>query len=815
MDAEREPEQSREQTSSRAIQIASELLPFTVHVLPRDKRPMFPVQTLPVTLAREPWRHTLRAVIESDQHLVGLLLQRPRGDDGPQAMPGEDTGPTVTQASGLFEIGTVARVHHLRRDGEQLTFIAEGLKRFRVVRWLSDSAPMRARIEYLEDQDEEDEESKAYGMALLGTLRELLHINPLYSEEVRQYLERFTPNQPSILAWLGATLSTSEGEPLQQVLEAATLKQRLERVLQLLSKELEIARLQVDIKRQVEESLGEQQRRFFLKEQLRIIQQELGIAKDDRSAEVDRFRERAQSLSFSEEAGERFEEEITKLGILETGSPEFAVTRNYLDWLTSLPWGVHSDDILDLDHARKALDAGHAGLEDVKDRIMEFIAVGKLRGSVGGSIILLVGPPGVGKTSIGHAIADALGRRFFRFSVGGMRDEAEIKGHRRTYIGALPGKFIQAMKDAGTANPVLLIDEVDKIGASYQGDPASALLEVLDPAQNNNFLDHYLDVRFDLSGTLFICTANQLDTIPGPLLDRMEVIRLSGYLAEEKLQIARSHLWPRQRQQTGLKSNQVNVTDAALKRIIDEYSREAGVRGLDKQLGRLARKAAVEIVRGARDRVSVGGKNLGEYLGKPDFHKEDWRHGVGVVTGLAWTAMGGATLCIEASRIHDGQRGLKLTGNLGEVMQESAHIAYSYVSAHGDRLGVVLDYFDQAHIHLHVPAGATPKDGPSAGITMATALLSLALARPTPRALAMTGELTLTGLVYPVGGIREKVVAARRARVKTILLPEGNRADAEMLPDYLVQGLRIEFVSTFDQVAAHVLGIDKRASASA
>jgi ATP-dependent Lon protease len=476
------------------------------------------------------------------------------------------------------------------------------------------------------------------------------------------------------------------------------------------------------------------------------------------------------------------------------------VTRNYLDWITSLPWGVHSEDQLDIPRARKVLDRDHDGLEDVKRRIIEFLAVGATRGDIGGSILLLVGPPGVGKTSIGRSVAEAVGREFYRFSVGGMRDEAEIKGHRRTYVGAMPGKFIQAVKDVGTANPVIMLDEVDKIGMSFQGDPASALLEVLDPEQNSDFLDHYLDVRFDLSRSLFVCTANQLDTIPSALLDRMEVIHLAGYITEEKVAIAKHHLWPRQVERAGLKRGQLPLTDAALRHVIDGYARESGVRNLEKQLGRLVRKAAVDLLEGEEAPIRLNQKRVEEYLGKPPFQREKPLAGVGVVTGLAWTAMGGTTLSVEATRVHTQQRGFKLTGQLGEVMQESASIAHSYISSHLDEYRGDPSFFDESFIHLHVPEGATPKDGPSAGVTMATALLSLARDQAPIRPLAMTGELTLSGHVYPVGGIREKVIAAKRARVTEVILPEGNRRDFDELPDHVREGITVHFAERYQDV---------------
>ena len=575
----------------------------------------------------------------------------------------------------------------------------------------------------------------------------------------------------------------------------------MQKVLVLIKKELEVAKLQTQIREKVEEKMTQQQREFFLREQLKAIQKELGIAKDDRTVDLELYQGRVKKLKLPPHAEKKIGEELDKLAGLEHGSPEYTVTRNYLDWLTSLPWGKFTKDKLDLARARKILDQDHDGLDDVKERIVEFLAVGAMRGEVAGSILLLVGPPGVGKTSIGKSVARALGRKFYRFSVGGMRDEAEIKGHRRTYIGAMPGKFIQAIRETGVANPVIMLDEIDKIGASYHGDPASALLEVLDPEQNVDFLDHYLDVRFDLSKVLFVCTANQLDSIPGPLLDRMEVIRLSGYITSEKLAIAKNHLWPRLLERSGIDPKQLKLSDGALEKIIEGYAREAGVRNLEKQLGRIVRKAAVKLVEGDRDGkpIKVSAKTVEEWLGKPGFRNLRPGAGVGVVTGLAWTAMGGATLDVEASRIGKG-RGFKLTGRLGEVMKESANIAWSYLSANGSEFGVPEGYFDDATIHLHVPEGATPKDGPSAGVTMASALLSLAR-NEQPRALAMTGELTLTGQVLAIGGVREKVIAARRVGIDELILPEANRGDFDELPEHIRAGITVHYAQTYADVA--------------
>ncbi len=775
--------------------LPAQTLPSTIHILPMTEKPFFPAQTLPLLMNQAPWMETVKQIGETPHHLVGLVAVK--GEVSDDASP-ED----------FYSVGTLVRMHHPMHSDGKIQFIAEGVARFKVMEWVSGKTPFVARVEYPAEprQGGHSEEIKAYALAIINTIKDLLPLNPLYSEELKFFLNRFSPNEPSQLTDFAASLTTAPKEKLQEVLDAVNLRRRMEKVLVLIKKELDVARLQTQIRERVEEKMTQQQREFFLREQLKAIQKELGIAKDDRTADLELYRDRVKKLTLPPHATKKIDDEMTKLSGLEHGSPEYTVTRNYLDWLTSLPWGKYTKDKLDLERARKILDADHDGLDDVKERIIEFLAVGAMKGEVAGSILLLVGPPGVGKTSIGRSVARALGRKFYRFSVGGMRDEAEIKGHRRTYIGALPGKFIQAIKEVESQNPVIMLDEVDKIGASYQGDPASALLEVLDPEQNSEFLDHYLDVRFDLSKTLFICTANQLDSIPGPLLDRMETIRLSGYLTEEKLAIAKHHLWPKQLKKAGLKRGQVSLTDAAIRRIIEGYAREAGVRQLEHQLGKVVRKGVVKIVRKEAEKIHVNVADLEEYLDQRAFLPEKPNTGIGVVTGLAWTALGGATLTIEATKVHTLNRGFKLTGKLGEVMRESAEIAYSYVSSHLKTFKGDPAFFDAAFVHLHVPEGATPKDGPSAGITMATALLSLARNEKIARPLAMTGELTLTGHVLPVGGIREKVIAAKRVGITELILPEANKPDFERLPDYVKAGLSAHFVARFKDVVKQVFG---------
>jgi ATP-dependent Lon protease len=776
-------------------------LPTDLFLIPIRERPFFPGQTLPVILNKSMWLETIEAIMNSGAKHVGVIYVK--NEEHHKALPDE-----------FHQIGTLIRVHEPKIRDNHIQLVAEGIRRFKIEGWLNESAPYQAKVSYPQDiRTATAKEYKAYGLAIMNAFRELLPLNPLYSEELRYFLNRYKPEDPEHLADFAAAITTADAEQLQDVLETLDLMERLEKVLALFKHEIEVTKLQFNIRERVEENLSEQQREFFLRQQLKEIQKELGVVKDDRSADLELFEQRIASLALSDEAQKKAAEELRKLAVLDPQAPEYNVSRNWLDWMTQLPWGKVSTDKLDLKRARKILDKGHDGLDDVKDRILEFLAVGALKGEVAGSIICLVGPPGVGKTSIGRSIADTLGRKFYRFSVGGMRDEAEIKGHRRTYIGAMPGKFIQALKDCETANPVIMLDEVDKIGASYQGDPASALLEVLDPEQNESFMDHYLDLRFDLSKALFICTANQLDTIPAPLLDRMEVIRLSGYITEEKIQIAKHHLWPDLLKEAGLTRQQVQITPAAIRQLIEGYAREAGVRNLKKLLAKLIRKLAFKFVTGDIQEARLHVTDLETYLGQPRFTPEKPQQQVGTVTGLAWTALGGATLNIEASRVHTHNRGFKLSGQLGEVMQESAGIAYSYITANLDKYKADPKFFDEAFVHLHVPDGATPKDGPSAGITMATALLSLARNEPIKSVLAMTGELSLTGQVLPVGGIREKVIAAKRIGLKEIILPEDNRKDYNELPEYLKQDINVHFVKVFEDVARLTFQIRAKSNA--
>ncbi|MBT7260389.1 MAG: endopeptidase La [Desulfobacula sp.] len=782
------PEIVEEESENKDGQLVEQSIkPDILYLIPITGRPHLPAQVQPLIVSKKRWEETLTKASKDSKNLLGLAYVR------------EVKGKYVYKDD-FPKVGCVVRMMNVADTQGNIQFIAQGLERFRIKRFLSDKPPFVVQAEYFTKKEENENELKAYAIAIINAIKQLLSLNPLYSEEVRQYLGMFSPNQPSPLTDFAAGITTASGDDLQEILELESVMERMKKVMMLLQKEIEIAKLHSKIQKDVNTQVDDNKRKFFLKEQLKAIQKELGLQKDDKTSDVDKFKEKFAKLVPPEHVTKRFEDEIEKLSVLETGSSEYGVTRNYLDWITSFPWGVYSEDNIDIDRAEKVLDRDHSGLSDVKERIIEFFAAGIYKKDIAGSIILFVGPPGVGKTSIGKSIAEAVGRKFYRFSLGGMRDEAEIKGHRRTYVGALPGRLVQALKDTGVANPVIMLDEVDKIGMSYQGDPASALLEVLDPEQNSEFMDHYMDLRIDLSKVLFICTANQLDTIPGPLLDRMDRINLSGYITKEKMEIARKHLWPRLLKRNNLTSRKITITDPTIRKLIDGYAREAGVRNLEKLLNKIIRKSIVTILREKKERIRININSLEDYLGAPIFKNDKQMSGIGVVTGLAWTQLGGVTLPIEAVKVHGGSPGFKLTGKLGEVMQESATIAYSHVRANLASFKIKKEYFDTAFIHIHVPEGATPKDGPSAGVTIATAIVSLATGKVVNRPLAMTGEITLTGEVLPVGGIKEKIIAARRSGIREIILPEGCIPAFKELPEHIKEGIKFHFAKKYKDV---------------
>ncbi|KAG5315195.1 LONM protease, partial [Acromyrmex insinuator] len=660
-------------------------------------------------------------------------------------------------------------------------------------------------INVTHEKFKQTEEIKALTQELIKTIRDIISMNPLYRESLQQMLhqgQRVVDN-PVYLSDLGAALTGADAQELQQVLEEMDILKRLRLSLALLKKEYELSKLQQKIGKEVEEKVKQQHRKYILHEQLKVIKKELGLEKDDKDAIEEKYREKIRQKTVPKPVMDVLEEELNKLSFLESHSSEFNVTRNYLDWLTSMPWGVTSTENLNLQDAYNNVFF----IEHLFFIITEFIAVSQLKGSTQGKILCFYGPPGVGKTSIAKSIARALNREYFRFSVGGMTDVAEIKGHRRTYVGAMPGKVIQCLKKTKTENPLILIDEVDKIGKGHQGDPASALLEMLDPEQNANFLDHYLDVPVDLSKVLFICTANVIDTIPEPLRDRMEMIDMSGYVAEEKLAIAKQYLVPQARTESGLSKEQISIQDNALTVLIKSYCRESGVRSLQKHIEKVHRKVAFKVVKKEADKVDITMDNLQDFVGKPVFTHDRMYETTppGVVMGLAWTAMGGSTLFIE-STIRKPTGGKKaegtfeVTGHLGDVMKESIHIAMTVARNYLKQEDSSNTFLYDSHLHIHVPEGATPKDGPSAGMTIATALLSLAKNQAIRQNVAMTGELSLMGKVLPVGGIKEKVIAAKRVDVKCIILPEENKKDFNDLPKYITDGLEVHFVSTFNDV---------------
>ena len=781
----------------KSLVVSEDVFPESLIIVPLYDRPLFPKMLLPVIISDEKLEKILLEELKETLRYVGLVYSSEQDKN--------NSTKETNNTKNLAQIGAVGRIVQASKHGnDPMHIIVQVMERFEIKKIDTKSPALKAKVEYLQDTggQKTEYELKAFSVSIINLIKELVQLNPLFKEELGLLMGRINLKDPATLADFAASMTTASGKELQEVLETRNIKTRIEKALNLLRHELEVAKLQFKISQRVEDRMSQQQREFFLREQLKEIKKELGITKEGSESETEKYEARIKKLKLTEEAKERIDEEMEKMRLIEPASPEYNVTRTYLDWLTILPWGIYSKDYFNIQRAARILNRDHYGLNDVKDRILELISVGIINGDLAGSIVLLVGPPGTGKTSVGQSIAKALGRKFYRFSLGGMRDEAEIKGHRRTYIGALPGKFINAIKTSKTANPVIMLDEIDKIGASFQGDPASALLEVLDPEQNKDFLDHYLDVRFDLSKVLFICTANQTDTIPPALLDRMEVIKLSGYIVEEKLEIAKKHLLPKQLITHGLKKSQFSLPKVVLREIIDGYAREAGVRGLENQLKKLLRKSARKIVEEESDCVKISKVDLPEMLGRKTFAEETRykKPKIGVITGLAYTSVGGATLFIEASCVEVKNPGFKQTGQLGDVMIESTEIAYSYIRSLGSKDKNIKKFFTENFVHLHVPAGATPKDGPSAGITMACALYSLVKQVPVIPNLAMTGELTLTGLVMPVGGIKEKTIAARRAGITQLIIPAENQKDFDDLDESIKGGIKPYFVKNFTEI---------------
>ncbi len=772
--------------------------PEQLYILPLNRRPFFPGMAAPIVIEPGAYYEVLKIVAKTDHKCLGLFLTLK-----------EDVNIYKLGFQDLHTVGVVARILRIipmEQGGAQVVLNME--KRVMIEKPMK-SKHLLAQVRYHDDPPVEhlSRELKAYSISIITTIKELLKLNPLFKEELQIFLGHSDFTEPGRLADFAVALTTATREELQDVLETFDIEKRIDKGLLLLKKELDISKLQSTINQRIEATISKTQREFFLREQLKAIKKELGMEKDDKTVDVEKFEDRIKKRNVPEPVMKVIREELDKLGALDIQSAEYGVCRNYVDWLTVVPWGIYSKETHDLKKAEKILEHDHYGLKDIKERILEFIGVGKLTGGVKGSIICLVGPPGVGKTSIGKSVARALNRKFYRFSVGGMRDEAEIKGHRRTYIGAMPGKMVQALKSCQTMNPVIMLDEVDKMGASYHGDPASALLEVLDPEQNKDFLEHYLDVPCDLSNVLFIVTANVLDTIPEPLKDRMEMLRLSGYIQAEKIEIASKYLVPRNRKTMGLKASDVVFTKGGLAHIINGYAREAGVRTLENNIKKIMRKVAVKIARGPekakkKEKATISEKNLTPYLGKPIFTSDRYYkvNPVGVSTGLAWTSLGGATLYIETVKYPAEKTEMKLTGQAGDVMKESSQIAWTFAHTFASKAAPEVPFFEKSQIHIHIPEGATPKDGPSAGITMVTALLSLLFNHPIRENLGMTGELTLTGKVLPIGGLKEKLIAARRSKLNVLIFPKENLRDYDELPEYLKKGLEVHFVDSYDEV---------------
>jgi len=754
-------------------------------VLPLKDTVVFPESMTPLAVGQERSVRLIDDVVSGERMLALFTVRNEEADP-----PGWED---------LYPVGTVAIVHKMIKvpDGT-LRILVQGLQRVSFVQPVQDEPYLVGELEDLPDVVPESPEVEALTRNVQQQFEQIIGMTPYLPEELQ--LAATNVDDPSALCHLVASTLRLKTEERQELLALVDVEERLHAVSLILSRELEMSELGSKIQSQVASEIDKGQREFFLRQQLKAIQEELGEG-DDHVAEINELREQIEQKHLPEHAEKAAIRELSRLERLPPAAAEYGVIRTYLDWILSLPWGETTEDDLDLEHAQKILDEDHFDLEQVKERIVEHLAVSKLKNDLSGPILCFAGPPGVGKTSLGQSIARALGRRFARISVGGVRDESEIRGHRRTYIGAMPGTVLRAIRDAESSNPVFLIDEIDKMGSDFRGDPSSAMLEVLDPEQHSTFRDHYLDLPYDLSKVLFICTANTLDTIPGALLDRMDVIHLSGYTHDEKLGIAKRYLVPKQVEAHGLKKSRVAIPDRTLRLVIGEYTREAGVRNLERQIATLCRKAATLVARGDREKIRIDEQRVREWLGPRKFSAEARRRTAdpGVATGLAYTAVGGDVLFIEATA-YPGTGKLNITGQLGEVMQESAQAALSWVRSHTNELGVTPDWFAERDVHIHVPAGAVPKDGPSAGVTMATAIVSLIRGEPVDADVGMTGEITLTGQVLPIGGVREKVLAAERAGLKRVILPLENAADLDELPSETREELEFVLVDHVEEV---------------
>jgi len=759
-------------------------IPDNLPLLPVKDTVLFPNMVIPILVKTEGFVPMLEEVIEKDRLVVVAMM----GDEEKAAL----------EAGNFSRIGTVASVVKMSKGSEGSVVVVQGLYRAVITGMVSREPNYLVHIQKIHEQEKTGKRVEALKSNLINVFKELVPLSPYLPDEILNVVRHIS--DPGTLADIIASYLNIEGQKRQSILESLDVEERLEKLTVYLNDELEVNKMGQQIQSQVQKGIDKHQREYYLREQLKAIQKELGVS-DHEPSEIQELKEKLEKKKLPEAAQKVANKEIEKLSKMNSSSSEYTVVTNYLDWLLTLPWSESTVDKLDIKKAERILNQHHYDLQKIKKRILEYLAVRKLNPNHKGPILCLVGPPGTGKTSLGRSIAEAIGRKFVRISLGGVRDEAEIRGHRRTYVGALPGRIIHGLRKAGSNNPIFMLDEVDKIGNDFRGDPASALLEVLDPEQNFSFSDHYLEVEFDLSKVMFITTANQLDTIPRPLLDRMEVLELPGYTEEEKVEIARRFLIPRQIKEHGLDPERIHITRSAIKRIIREYTREAGVRNLEREIGGICRSLARSVAEGEVGNVSLRANKLPGHIGLPKFSSDILeRTGVpGVATGMAWTPAGGDLLFVEATMM-PGQKSLVLTGQLGDVMKESAQAALSYVRSKAKNLGISEDFFRDRDLHIHVPAGAIPKDGPSAGVTILTALASLLTCRPIKSDFAMTGEVTLRGAVLPVGGIKEKVLAASRNGIKHIILPERNRNDLEEIPEKIKDHLEFHLVKKMDEV---------------
>jgi ATP-dependent Lon protease len=771
----------------------AELEKTELSILPLKSAVVFPSLVMPLMITEARYAKLIDDALMEGKPII-LIAQK----NAEEEFPSPD---------GLYPVGTAGSILKMLRfpDGS-VRFLVQGLMRVEIEKYTATEPYLKGKVKPIDEIYSQNIEEEALVRNIHEQLKKVVQLAPYLPDDLQ--VTAMNTEDPSKLADLIASNLNITTEQKQEILEIFDVAHRLKNLTFMITKEVEVLEMSKKIQSEAASEMGKSQREYILREQLKAIRRELGEA-DDQTLELEEFKKKIEEAKMSAEAKEAAEKELDRLSKMNPSAAEYTVSRTYLDWLVSLPWSFSTDDALDIKKAQKILDEDHYDLEKVKERILEYLAVRKLKSDLKGPILCFVGPPGVGKTSLGRSIARAMGRRFHRISLGGVRDEAEIRGHRRTYIGALPGRVIQGLRKSGSNNPIFMLDEIDKIGQDFRGDPASALLEVLDPEQNNSFSDHYLDVVFDLSKVMFITTANVVETIPPVLLDRMEVLQISGYTDMEKLAIAKKYLIPRNLDEHGLKSSNLSMTNPAIKKVISSYTRESGLRNLYREIGSICRKVARKVASGEADRMKIDPKTVREFLGPEKFIREETKRQpqIGVVPALAWTSTGGEILYVEATKM-PGKKQLTLTGQLGDVMKESVRAALSYLNSRGGEIGILQEEFDKHDFHVHVPAGATPKDGPSAGITMCTALASVLIGKPTTPCLAMTGEITLRGDVLPIGGLKQKSLAAYRAGIKKVLIPKNNESDLEEVPPEIKSKVKFVLVDTVSDVLNHALGIN-------